>query len=151
MIDYIECAELMERVIHKYNQTESRKLDYGTGEKLTRKEIHTINAIGNSPAINITELAKIQGVTKGAVSQMVYKLVDKGYIEKRVSPESDAEVCLELTKLGLIAYRAHKEYHKKTQEEFFTILKNMPEDTYNNMVNLVKSFEQSLDNKLNEK
>lgn len=150
MRDYRDTAELLERIVHKYNQTESKKMCYGTDTKLTRKEIHTINAVGNNAGINVTTLAKMQGITKGAVSQMVYKLVEKGYMVKSVSPDSDAEVRLELTELGMVAYDAHNEYHKQAQEEFFMLLKDMPDNTYNQMKNIMQVFEDMLDRKLNK-
>lgn len=151
MRDCKECSELMERIIHKYNQSESRKQNYGAGEELTRKEIHTISAIGENPTINITELANLRGVTKGAVSQMVYKLVDKGYLIKRISPDSDAEVRLELTDKGRKAYDGHNEFHRKTQQDFFVKLNNMPEGTYKEMLEILKSFEDMLDQGLSDK
>lgn len=151
MRDIKNDAEIMERIIHKYIQTENRKLDYGTGIKLTTKEIHTINIVGSNPSLNITELAKLQGVTKGAVSQMIYKLVDKKHVLKRPSPDSDVEVCLELTRLGQIAYQGHMEYHKKSQEEFFGYLRKIPDDAHQQMLDILNAFEQMIDHKLNEK
>ncbi|WP_155829842.1 MarR family transcriptional regulator [Butyrivibrio sp. AC2005] len=57
-------------------------------------------------------LAKVRGITKGAVSQMVNKLVDRDLMEKRVSPDSDAAICLYLTKKvkrqGMITARCMK-------------------------------------------
>ena len=74
MNDYVKLSSLMERVIHKYNQWESKKRTYGTSVPLSRAEIHTIAAVGDHPNINITTLAAVLGITKGAASQIaVYK------------------------------------------------------------------------------
>ncbi len=145
MRDYNQSSEIMERIINKYNQAENRKRCYGTDTVLTRKEIHTIYAIGKNSGINVTQLAKLQGVTKGAVSQMIYKLVEKGYVKKSVSMNSDSEVMLELTTAGCVAYEAHNQFHKETQEDFFLLLKNMPEETYQQMLEILIAFEKSLD------
>jgi DNA-binding MarR family transcriptional regulator len=141
----------MERIIHKYNQTENKLRNYGTGILLTRTEIHTIDLIGNNEGINITQLALKQGITKGAVSQMIYKLVNKGLITKHVSPDSDTEVRMELTEVGITAYQAHQRFHIETNEEFFQLLQNMPDETYDQMITVLMEFERMIDKKLAKK
>lgn len=148
MRDYSKSSELMERIIHKYNQTENKLRNYGTGILLTRTEIHTIDLIGNNEGINITQLALKQGITKGAVSQMIYKLVNKGLITKHVSPDSDTEVRMELTEVGKTAYQAHQRFHIETNEEFFQLLQNMPDETYDQMITVLMEFERMIDKKL---
>ena len=140
----------MERVIHKYNQWESKKRTYGTDTLLSRAEIHTIAAVGDHPGINITTLAHTLGITKGAASQMIYKLVDKGAIEKRVSPHSDTEVVLTLTEDGQKNYAVHNEYHRQTNDETIRLLRDMPVELYSFMFKFLSSFENALDQKLNE-
>lgn len=148
MHDYRKLSQLMERTIHKYIQVEKIKRPYGTDMMLSRVEIHTISAVGDYPDINITSLAKLQGITKGAASQMIYKLVDKGLVEKRVSPNSDTEVCLTLTNLGKTAYESHKKYHETANEKFFEIMKEMPEEVEQQYIKVLEVFEQALDKRL---
>lgn len=140
----------MERVIHKYNQWESKKRTYGTDTLLSKAEIHTIAAVGAHPGINITTLANTLGITKGAASQMIYKLVDKGAIKKKGSPNSDAEVVLTLTEAGQKNYAIHNEYHRQTNDETIQLLRDMPEELYDYMVKFFCSFENALDQKLIE-
>lgn len=151
MRDYSDISLLMERIIHKYVQAEKKKRTYGTKVLLTRAEIHTIAAIGDNPMINVTTLAKVLGITKGAASQMIYKLLDKGVVTKNVSPESDTEVVLGLTKDGMINYEAHREYHKNTNDELFATLRDLPEETYNQLHTALSAFEQLIDRKLESK
>lgn len=149
--DIEHVSELMERIIHMYIQSEKRPFSYESGVKFTRPEIHTINAVGKRPGINITELAKMQGVTKGAVSQMIYKLVRKGYVTKNTSPNSDSEVSLGLTEAGKVAYDAHRAYHRQTNGTFFALLKQLPDDSYQKMVDIMTSFEKMLEKNLSDK
>lgn len=150
MRNYNNLSALMERVVHKYNQVESKKRNYGTDIQLTRAEIHTIAVVGDYPGINITTLAKQQGITKGAASQMIYKLVDKGLVEKKVSPDSDSEVVLTITKTGKIAYEKHKEYHANSDEQLFIMLNEIPEELYMKLEHILLEFEKSMDERLNE-
>lgn len=148
MRDYRALSALMERTIHKYNQTENRQRSYGTDLTFSRVEIHTIEAIGNIEDINITRLAAYQGITKGAASQMIYKLVDKGAVKKSVSPNSDTEVRLELTDIGQKAYGGHKEFHKASNEKLFVMLRDMPDELYEKMEEVLYMFDDMLDEKL---
>ena len=150
MNDYVKLSSLMERVIHKYNQWESKKRTYGTSVPLSRAEIHTIAAVGDHPNINITTLAAVLGITKGAASQMIYKLVDKGAVEKRVSPDSDSEVVLNLTEQGQINYEMHREYHRQTNDEILIMLRDIPQPLYDQLTELLSVFERSIDKRLDE-
>lgn len=148
MRDYSEMTSLMERVIHKYAQWEDKKRTYGTDLPLSKAEIHTIAAVGNHPNINITSLAERLGITKGAASQMIYKLVDKGVVEKRVSPDSDTEVVLNLTENGMINYKAHEEYHRQTNDKAMKLLEDMPDSFYQYMLEYFSAFEKVIDENL---
>lgn len=148
MHDYRELSRLSERAIHKYLQFEKKSRCYGTKTPLTQAEIHTIAIVGEKPDINITELAKLRGVTKGAASQMVYKLVGKGFLSKRVSPNSDTEVCLTLTENGRTAFQSHQKYHEESGAEFLRILSEMPQEYEDYMIQFLLEFEKFLDERL---
>ena len=150
MKDCYELTTLMERVIHKYVQWENKKRTYGTNILLSRAEIHTVVVIGDNPNINITVLAEMLGITKGAASQMIYKLVDKGIIEKKVSPNSDTEVALNLTSDGTINYEAHRQYHRITNDKALNLLKGIPDPFYDYLIEYFSAFEQVIDEELKE-
>ena len=64
--------------------------------------------IGRNNKINVTELAEYLGITKGAVSQMVDKLIKKGMVNKEMVSDTENEVALELTEKGKIVCKGHK-------------------------------------------
>lgn len=148
--NYSEFTSLMERMIHKYNQWENIKRNYGTDDLLSRAEIHTIVAIGNNPGINVTKLAEILGITKGAASQMIYKLRDKKTVEKKISPASDTEVILTLTEKGMINYSTHEKYHKEANDESLELLKDIPDPVYDSILKYLSAFENNIEKKLKE-
>ncbi len=90
---------------------ESGPKTFDTGVPLYRSETHTLQAIGREPGVNVTRLAERLGVTKGAVSQTVAKLVKKKLVRKRLSPSSGRELELDLTALGWRGYNAHERFH----------------------------------------
>ncbi|MFA9375809.1 MAG: MarR family winged helix-turn-helix transcriptional regulator [Lachnotalea sp.] len=148
MKDFRSMSALTERIIHKYNQVEKKKRSYGADILLTRAEIHTIEAVGNQQGINVTTLAGKLGITKGAASQMIYKLVDKNLVQKTVSPDSDTEVCLYLTNSGKIAFDEHRKYHATHDAKFFDAVQNLPEEMIEQMVSIMERFEKELDDSL---
>lgn len=150
MQDYKNVTKAMERFIHKYNQVEKKKRTYGTDMLLSRAEIHTVAAVGDTPGVNVTTLAQQLGITKGAASQMIYRLVDKGLVEKSVSPNSDTEVCLTLTQLGKKAYKEHEKYHATSNDRMFQLLRDLPEDTGKQLVRILNLCEEALDERLKD-
>lgn len=121
MQDYQEYMVLLERVIHLYNGIESKKRDFGLGYELSMKEIHTIQYIGDQPSINVTALASKQGVTKGAASQMISRLVKKGLVIKEKAANSDLEIVLSLTAEGKKAYLGHQAFHQLVEDKILAL------------------------------
>ena len=103
--------DLIHQVVSKMESIHAPTYDFGTGVPLYRSEIHTIQAIGHNKGINITELAEHLEITKGAVSQMINKLVRKGLVVKTRIGADARETVLGLTDLGLIGFRAHEQFH----------------------------------------
>lgn len=151
MSEYMEIAKIMDRIIHKYIRNEDIKRSYGTESHMTRKEIHTIEYIGENPGINLKSLAEMQGVSKGAASQMVSKLVEKGYIQRKESLSSGAEISLYLTEKGKAAFAGHQEYHKQIGKVWRELIKNKREDTIDEMKEFLYSFEIVLDKEYESK
>lgn len=146
----VEEAKAIERVLHKYMRLEEMPFSYGDGIKLTQREIHAIDAIGDNPDINITGLAEMQGVTKGAMSQMVYRLLDKGYVRKVAAPGDDRELRLLLTASGKEAHKAHKAYHAKRSGDFMDVLAGMDDQDFAALKRILGSFEAMVDDALAE-
>lgn len=151
MRDHVNFLEIFEMVVNKYIRTQNDKTEYGNEIFLTRTEIHTINIIGLNPNINLTRIAKIQGITKGAVSQMIYKLRDKGLVIKTVSSNSDAELCIGLTDKGWIAYNEHKKIHQQINEVFYEKIDDFSDKEYEGVVNLLIEFGNYLDESVEPK
>jgi DNA-binding MarR family transcriptional regulator len=119
---YEEILQKIERMIIRMQSMHTPSLSFGTGVLMHPKEIHTVQAIGRYPGINVTKLAEYTGVTKGAVSQTIKKLARKGLVQRTHAPGNAKEVVLELTDLGWIGFRNHEKFHMDTYrivEEYF--------------------------------
>ena len=111
---YEEILQKLEKVIVSMESMHTPSLSFGTGVLMHTKEIHTVQAIGRYSGINVTKLAEQAGVTKGAVSQTINKLVRKGLVRKTHAPGNDKEVVLELTDLGWVGFQNHEKFHMDT-------------------------------------
>lgn len=99
------------RVARKYADAENLPIPVEGHGEISTREAHIIEAVGDTPEINITALAKRFGVTKSAASQMVSRLVQKGFVDKSPAPHSNKEFILTLTELGWRGFAAHERFH----------------------------------------
>jgi len=111
---YEQLLEKLEQIITKMESMHTPSLSFGTGILMHQNEIHTVQAIGRHSRINVTNLAKYKGVTKGAISQTIKRLIKKGLVRRTHAPGNAKEVLLELTDLGWIGFHNHEKFHMDT-------------------------------------
>jgi DNA-binding MarR family transcriptional regulator len=110
------------KILHLYSVIGRRPKDYGTGDLLYVTELHTIAVVARNNEVNMTQLADIMGVTKGAISQTINKLVHKGLILK-TNITNRKEVNLMLSEKGRIVVKAQESF----QKEIFTFAEKLYE------------------------
>lgn len=101
------------RIANKYSRIEELPIRINEDHLVTTREAHIIQAIGEHAKMSVTGLAVYCGITKSAASQMIAKLVKKGFLEKEPAPHSNKELQLSLTQLGRQAFDAHELFHGK--------------------------------------
>lgn len=140
-----EIEELFIRLVNKYKALEKIPVDYGVGRDLYHSERHLIDQIGDNPEMNITEFAQFQGVTKGAISQTVKKLENKGVVRRYKRGQNDKEVFLELTEAGRTIYKKHKEVSQESIVPLYEELKRHSDEKVNFLVDMFKWLDTFLD------
>lgn len=133
------------RISKKFNEIENLNIDIGNGEKLYPSEIHIIVAVGNNKGKTVTELSKIFGITKGAVSQVVNKLALKDFINKERNKEYGKEIILSLTDKGHKAFEIQNEFHKNMEIEFIKYLENYTSDEITAYLEIMGKIEEYVD------
>ncbi len=63
-------------------------------------EVHCIEYIGRNVDSNVTKLAESFYMTRGAISKIAKKLMQKGIIESYQKPENKKEIYFRLTEQG---------------------------------------------------
>jgi len=138
------------RIINKFKVLEKIPIDHGTGDLLYASEINTLEIIGDSPGINLTQLAQKKGVTKSAVSQIVTKLVIKQLVIRNQSPDHEKVFFLELTDTGKIAFKNHEKFHEKYDSSMIEKLLGMRNEQLDLVVGTFKMLEDTIDSYLDD-
>lgn len=119
------------QVSYAINSNNKEAHAYLPGVKLYPTEIHLVNEIGMHRNMNITAIAQVYGVTRGAISKQVARLQGKGLLEKYQINGNKKEVWVKLTELGWRAFFVHQKFHENQHsryiEEFVTYTKQQQE------------------------
>lgn len=138
------------RIVNKFKVLEKIPIDHGTGDLLYASEINTLEIIGKYPGINMTQLARRRGVTKGAVSQIVAKLVKKKLVAKNPAVGSDKELSIMLTEAGGVAFENHEKFHEKYDLPMLEKLSGMSTEQLDIVIDTFEMLESTLDNYLKD-
>lgn len=111
-----------------YYDYQSKPRKYGTDDELFMVEVHLLNLIGEDSKINVTRISRKTNRTKGAVSQIIDKLVNKGLVHKSKNPFNNREVKLELSEKGKKIFHYHQYLDREKNEG---ILSELSEFTSN--------------------
>lgn len=128
-----ELIDLFLKILHLYSVITRKPKNYGTGDLLYFAEVHTITQVGKNTEINITRLADLMGVTRGAISQTVRKLVSKNLIIKS-NTTNKKEVNLRLSEKGMLVFKGQESF----QLDLFTFAGTLYEKASQQDVDLVK-------------
>ncbi len=134
-----------DRIMHKMAVIEESPFDFGTGDLLTRSEVHFLAAIGKNPGINVTDLAGHCDISKSAVSQMMKKLSQKKLVEKYRKKDNDKEICLRLSSRGRIAFLGHEQFHLKTHARIEQRLREMTDEEFRFLQEFFRIIEETAD------
>jgi len=136
------------RAMAKYAVIDRKPYDFGIGLDLFPAEIHMVTTVDMMDGAGVTELAAEFGVTKGAVSQQVAKLVKKGLLAKDRDPDNGSRVIISTTELGRRASRNHLEFHRRHDRRFLEYVGGLDEASYATMVDLAEQMDSWMDSYL---
>ena len=142
----IRISETLLRVINKIIRNEKAPKHYGVDVLLHPSEIHMVMFIGNNKGNHLSELARIVGVTRGAVSQVVAKLEKKGLVEKEEDPDNHLKTVPVLTSKGQVAYWNHEQQHEKADIELFAFMDRLSDKEVGVIENFLRHLEKMADN-----
>ncbi|PHG55013.1 MarR family transcriptional regulator [Bacillus wiedmannii] len=108
-------------------------------------EVHCIEYIENNADSNVTQLAEAFYVTRGAISRMTKKLIQKGLVESYQKSENKKEIYFRLTEQGKEIYKIHEELHKEFQERDKAVFEQVTESEFDSIISFVEKYSRHLD------
>ncbi|AEA16058.1 MULTISPECIES: MarR family transcriptional regulator [Bacillus] len=108
-------------------------------------EVHCIEYIENNADSNVTQLAEAFYVTRGAISRMTKKLIQKGLIESYQKSENKKEIYFRLTEEGKEIYKIHEDLHKEFQERDKAVFEQVTEEEFDSIIRFVEKYSRHLD------
>lgn len=99
------------QIVSLLNDEQKVARDYGVGHLLFGSEIKLIEIIYQHPEINAGEMSGLLGITKGALTQLSNRLIQKGLAESYTKTGNKKEKYYRLTELGVKARTAHQSNH----------------------------------------
>jgi DNA-binding MarR family transcriptional regulator len=133
------------RVAYKLFGGDRMTLDYGTDVMIHGSEIHMVCHIKRNPGCYVSSIARSIQVTRGAVSQIVKKLEQKGLVRKVAQPENLKQRVLVLTEKGETAYSGHQRLHQRFSESLEELLIPYTDDQFHLITRFMKDLEGSID------
>ncbi|CCH48666.1 MarR family winged helix-turn-helix transcriptional regulator [Pseudodesulfovibrio piezophilus] len=121
---------LLTKTFMRFTQISKRPMDFGVGINIFPAEIHTVERLCERGPMSITELAESSGVTKGAMSQLVSKLIKKGLAYRETDPDNLSKHQIIPTELGLKAHEGHMRFHMEHDKDFFDYIANLDPEKY---------------------
>lgn len=133
------------RVSYKLLGGDRMSLSYGTDVKIHGSEIHMVCHIKRNPGSHISGIARDIKVSRGAVSQIVKKLENKGLVRKVENPKSRRQLDLVLTEKGEKAYDGHQLLHSMFTGNLEGVLEHYDQKEFSLISKFINELEDSVD------
>ena len=109
----MKLLDLKREITYTYQKYLSMPREYYPGENMYMREVHVVLEIGDHGIDNVGELSLRLGITKGAVSQYLKKLEDKGFVVRIQDGLDKRQYSVKLTEKGKELCRIHKAFDKE--------------------------------------
>ena len=113
-------------------------------------EIHCIEYIGKNIDSNVTKLAEVFYMTRGAISKVTKALIKKGLIESYQKSDNKKEIYFRLTDQGKAISNIHEKLHKEFQERDKIVFEQLTEEEFNSILSFTEKYCKHLDAEINK-
>ena len=110
----------------------------------TLNEIEVIEHIALIPQANVTKLAAASFMTRGAISKLTKKLLEKSIIERYQTPKNKKEIYFRLTKEGEKIRKIHTDLHQRFLERDQEVFTPMTEEEYDTIFRFIGRYRHHL-------
>ena len=112
----------------------------GTLKNFTVNEMHCIDCIGKIENPNVTKLSKALNMTRGGISRLIKKLLNKGAVKIYTSKNNNKEIYYHLTPIGEEIYVAHERLHRICHKQDAKFLKQFSQEELEHGINFMRQY-----------
>lgn len=113
-------------------------------------EIDLIEKIALIPNPNVTKLAAASYMTRGAISKLTKKMIEKGLIENYQSPENKKKIYFRLTAAGDTLNRRHQKLHEEFAQRDAAAFVNMTDEEFDTVFRFIGRYREHLEHMLKD-
>jgi len=146
------CEFLLELMLEYCNLSELNDAANNRADLLgyDNSELNCLDCIGRLEHPNVTTIAEKMGMTKGAISKIARKLLDKNAIASYRLDDNRQKVFYRLTEKGKALFSAHEERHRLWHERELSFLRTLPEDDREAAIRFMLACNAELNRRMNE-
>ncbi len=111
-------------------------------------ELDCITSIGNNAAPNVTKISKELKMTRGAISKITKRMLEKGAIESYMLDFNKKEIYFRLTELGKHIFNEHESWHEDFEKRSNFFFEKYSEDELNLIKEFMDTYSAYVDSKI---
>ena len=113
-------------------------------EEFSISEMHCVDFVFKTELPNVTKLSEKMNITKGGVSKIIKKLIEKNAIESFSVDTNKKEIYYKLTNKGKKVFKLHKNIHAKCCEINLEFFKNCSKEEIKYTILFLEKYIQYL-------
>ncbi|MDO0952608.1 MarR family transcriptional regulator [Mammaliicoccus sciuri] len=134
--------------VNKLLELVTKKLeDLRKKYNISAEQAHVIGLLGTNKKLTLTEITRIQGVDKAAVSRRIKKLIDAELVEW-VTPEDEQDLRIKYITLTEKGKAFKSECDQSLLDIFTEILDDIPMDDLEQAMSIIEIVSNRVQNKL---
>lgn len=139
---------LVEKIIRLCNESSTkfcRPADFHTAVELSAHEIQIIEYVLESEGEKMSDIARRLGVTRGAFSNNVTRLIKMGCLKKECRDGNRKNKYVTVTDFGKEVYSAYSRYvYEHTFKDMFSMADTIPEEHVETFCRMLDHFADTL-------
>jgi DNA-binding MarR family transcriptional regulator len=140
-MDQHSAAHLRRSVLHLLRRVDQCAAQLYMAESsnsdLTLRQFAVLVAISQEPDLSQTDLVSITGIDRSTIAGIVSRLLRKGLLERRRSPDDGRAYCVRLSKRGTKAVAGADRLYSKVEKKLFS---GVPATEVNQLVSTLRTI-----------
>lgn len=141
---FMELLEQFYRISYRMNKNRNIPLRFDGTVPVNTAAIHLLETVGKHENCNLTEIAEMLDITKGAVSQMATKLEKENLISRHRNGTNDKDIFFSLTEEGRRVFDGHEILHQELSEKLQKVFARFDDRDIDNMKLVLDEIESCM-------